>query len=80
MIFYTLGVTPAEPGYTVARVVPRLGGLQWAKGQVPTSHGLITVHATAEQVTVDSPVPIIVELPGQAPQSLSAGKHEVSAR
>jgi len=79
MIFYTLGVTPAEPGYTVARVAPRLGGLQWAKGQVPTPHGPITVHATSEQVTVDSPVPIIVELFGQAPQSLPAGKHEVSA-
>jgi alpha-L-rhamnosidase len=32
MIFYNLGVTPAEPGYTVARNAPRLGDLQWAEG------------------------------------------------
>ena len=79
MVFYTLGVTPAEPGYTVARVAPRLGGLQWAKGKVPTPHGLISVHATAEQVTVDSPVPVVVDLEGQAPQTLPAGHHEVKA-
>jgi alpha-L-rhamnosidase len=79
MVFYTLGVTPSTPGYTVARVAPRLGGLQWVKGKVPTPHGLITVHATAEQVTVDSPVPVVVELPNQAPQTLPAGHHEVKA-
>jgi hypothetical protein len=77
MVFYTLGVTPAEPGYTVARVAPRLGGLRWAKGKVPTPHGLITVSATGEKITVDSPVPLIVEPEGQAPQRLPAGHHEV---
>ncbi len=79
MIFYTLGVTPAEPGYTVARVAPRLGGLQWAKGRVPTPNGLIAVHATAELVTIDSPVPVILDLQGQAAQMLPAGRHEVKA-
>jgi alpha-L-rhamnosidase len=79
MVFYTLGVTPAEPGYSVARVAPRLGSLAWAKGKVPTPNDLITVHATAERVMVDSPVPVILELEGQAPQSLSAGKHELLA-
>lgn len=79
MVFYTLGVTPAEPGYTVARVAPRLGSLAWAKGKVPTPNGLITVHATAEQVTVDSPVPVILDLEGQPPQTLPAGCHEVKA-
>jgi hypothetical protein len=77
MVFYTLGVTPAEPGYTVARIAPRLGRLAWAKGSVPTPHGLITVHATAEQVMLDSPVPVVVDLEGQAPQTLPAGHHEV---
>jgi alpha-L-rhamnosidase len=79
MVFYTLGVTPAEPGYTVARVAPRLGGLQWTKGKVPTPHGLITVHATAERVTVDSPVPVLLDLEGQAPRTLPAGHHEVKS-
>lgn len=80
LIFYTLGVTPAEPGYTTARIAPRLGGLQWAEGKVPTPHGLISVRAEPGKVIVDSPVPLVVELPGQAAQSLPAGKHEVTAQ
>jgi alpha-L-rhamnosidase len=79
MVFYTLGVTPAKPGYTVARIAPRLGRLKWAKGKVPTPRGLISVQAEPGKVTVDSPVPVIVELPGRAPQSLPAGVHEVKA-
>ena len=79
MVFYTLGVTPAEPGYTVARIAPRLGRLAWAEGDVPTPHGLIHVRATATGVTVDSPVPVIIELPGKSAQALPAGKHDVSA-
>jgi len=79
MVFYTLGVTPAEPGYTVARIAPRLGSLAWAEGKVATPQGLITVHATAERVTVDSPVPFILDLEGQPPQTLPAGHHEVKA-
>ena len=79
MVFYTLGVTPAEPGYGVARVAPRLGDLTWAKGSVPTPHGLIHVDARAERVTVESPVPVIVELPGRAPQHLAAGTHTIHA-
>jgi hypothetical protein len=78
MIFYTLGVTPAEPGYTKARIAPRLGRLKSAKGSVPTPHGLISVEANADSVTVDSPVPIIVELIGQPPRPLEAGRHELS--
>jgi hypothetical protein len=79
MVFYTLGVTPAKPGYTVARIAPRLGHLKWAKGKVPTPHGLISVHAERGKVTIESPVPVIVDLPGRAPQSLPAGAHEVKA-
>jgi hypothetical protein len=78
VIFYTLGVTPAEPGYTTARIAPRLGQLTWAKGSVPTPHGLISVDVSAESVTVESPVPIIVELEGQPSRSLDAGRHELS--
>ncbi|KPV54222.1 hypothetical protein SE17_05105 [Kouleothrix aurantiaca] len=78
MIFYTLGVTPAEPGYARARIAPRLGQLSWAKGRVPTPHGLITVVANAHSVTVDSPVPVVVELDGQMPRTLAAGRYELS--
>ncbi|MCB0160648.1 MAG: hypothetical protein KDD83_21095, partial [Caldilineaceae bacterium] len=79
MIFYTLGVTPAEPGYGVAHIAPRLGDLAWAKGSVPTPHGLIHVDARAGGVTVTSPVPVVVDLPGRAPQHLAAGTHTINA-
>lgn len=80
MVFYTLGVTPAEPGYTAARIAPRLGGLAWAEGKVPTPHGLIAVRATEEQVTVDSPAPVVVDLEGQALKELPAGHHVIATR
>ena len=79
MIFYTLGVTPAEPGYTVARIAPRLGRLAWVEGKVPTPHGLISVRAEPGHVSINSPVPVIVDLPGQTPRSLPVGMHEVTA-
>jgi alpha-L-rhamnosidase len=78
LVFYTLGVTPAEPGYAAARIAPRLGSLAWAEGKVPTPHGLIRVRADKAGVTVDSPIPVIVDLPGKAPQRLPAGTHKVS--
>jgi len=77
MIFYTLGVTPAEPGYSVARIAPRLGGLAWAEGKAPTPHGLIWVRAERARVVVDSPVPVIVEMPGREARTLPAGRHDV---
>jgi alpha-L-rhamnosidase len=80
LIFYTLGVTPAEPGYTTARIAPRLGRLHWARGSVPTPHGLITVEVTADSVTVASPVPVVVELPGQPPRTLAVGRHQLPNR
>ena len=78
MVFYTLGVTPAEPGYTKARIAPRLGSLKWVRGKVPTPHGLIHVEVQPGSVKIDSPVPVLVDLPGQEIQSLRRGKHELS--
>ncbi len=77
MVFYTAGVFPAEPGYASARISPRLGGLAWVKASVPTPHGMITVHATADIGIVDSPVPFTLDLNGQEPQEFPAGHHEV---
>jgi alpha-L-rhamnosidase len=77
MVFYTLGVTPAEPGYTVARIAPRLGPLEWAKGKVPTPFGLIEVDVTGEKVMVDSPVPFVLELEGRPARRFEAGRHEL---
>ena len=78
MIFYTLGVTPAEPGYTKARIAPRLGNVAWAKGTIPTPHGLLTVSITADLLTINSPIPMVIELPGQTSRELGAGRHELS--
>jgi hypothetical protein len=39
----TLGVQPAKPGYETIRIQPRLSGLKWAKGEVATPRGLVTV-------------------------------------
>jgi len=78
MIFYTLGVTPAEPGYAKARIAPRLGALDWAKGAVPTPHGLITVSVNTNKVSVVSPVLVIVDLEGQQLQMLEAGQHTIA--
>ena len=78
MIFYTLGVTPAEPGYAKARIAPRLGRLAWARGTVPTPHGLLTVEVTANAVTVDSPMPIVLDFDDKPSHTLPAGRHELS--
>ncbi len=78
MVFYTLGVTPAEPGYSKARVAPRLGQLRWAKGHVPTPHGLLTVEVSNNTVIIDSPVPVVFDHGGQV-RELPAGRHELAA-
>ncbi|MCA9964033.1 MAG: alpha-L-rhamnosidase N-terminal domain-containing protein [Anaerolineales bacterium] len=78
MIFYTLGVMPAEPGYAKARIAPRLGNLEWAKGKIPTPHGVIEVAVTAVSLTINSPIPVIIELPGQSLRELGAGQHELA--
>jgi alpha-L-rhamnosidase len=52
-----LGVRPVEPGFRTAHVDPALGALSWARGAVPTPHGMIGVEAEPDVVRVDSPVP-----------------------
>ncbi|HEY1641124.1 MAG TPA: alpha-L-rhamnosidase N-terminal domain-containing protein [Streptosporangiaceae bacterium] len=76
LIWYTLGVTPAEPAYTTVRVAPRPGSLQWLTGTVPTPHGLVRVHVdtATRSVTVNSPVPIRFQSPGGAESDAPAGQ------
>ncbi|HWL33207.1 MAG TPA: alpha-L-rhamnosidase C-terminal domain-containing protein [Gaiellaceae bacterium] len=40
---FALGVRPTSPGYATFTVVPRAPGLEWARGEVWTPHGVITV-------------------------------------
>lgn len=77
LIFYTLGVTPNKPGYSEARIAPRLGSLDWAKGKVPTPFGIITVEVDQDGITVESPIPFVLNLEGKPEQPFSAGKHEI---
>jgi hypothetical protein len=45
---------------------------------VPTPQGLIRVHATADAVQIESPVPVVLDLEGQEQRELDAGSHEIS--
>lgn len=78
MLFYTLGITPAAPGYTAARIAPRLGSLSWAKGRVPTPHGLISVEVDQHGIQIDTPIPVRVELEGREAQELAPGRHSLT--
>ncbi len=42
---FVLGVRPLRPGYGETLIAPRLGGLKWARGQVPTPLGPVGVDA-----------------------------------
>ena len=75
LVWYVLGVTPAEPGYTSVQVAPRPGNLRQLTGSVPTPHGLVRVDVdtTARTVTVDSPVPVRFQSPGGKRDHAAAG-------
>lgn len=68
-----LGVTPAEPGFTVAAIEPALGDLDWAEGTVPTPHGTIDVRVDLRSIVVTSPVPIL-----HRGTHLDAGHHVIA--
>ncbi|RPJ51769.1 MAG: hypothetical protein EHM21_01890, partial [Chloroflexi bacterium] len=60
-----LGVRPAAPGFTMVDFFPNLGGLDWARGEVPTPHGPVRValHRFADgRVSSEIDVPPGVEL------------------
>lgn len=74
----TLGVTPAEPGFGVARVAPRLGPLTFARGALPTPAGLLRVDVSEAQVELESPVPVDLDLGDGKLRHLPAGAHRVA--
>lgn len=49
---YYLGVKPASPGYATYVVEPRLSGLQWMQGKVPTPDGDIEVYMNETEIRV----------------------------
>ncbi len=54
---HILGVSPASPGFGSVTIQPNLGDLSWARGTVPTPHGLIEVsHVRGEDDTIQTSV------------------------
>lgn len=49
---YYLGVTPTKPGYAAYTVEPRLGGLEWMEGAVPTPGGDITLRVSGKRIEI----------------------------
>ncbi len=49
---YYLGVKPTSPGYATYVIEPKLGGLQWMQGKVPTPKGEIDLYVSNMQVKV----------------------------
>ena len=77
LVVYVLGISPAEPGFTRARVAPRLGPVAEAAGAVPTPHGLIEVRVAGGQAEIDGPVPVLFVREDGSECVLEVGKHSV---
>jgi alpha-L-rhamnosidase len=80
LVWYVLGITPAEPGYRRVRVAPRLGWLRDCAGAVPTPHGLVEVSVSGSEAEIDSPVPAIVVHENGTQTELEAGHHRATIR
>jgi hypothetical protein len=76
LVWYVLGVTPAEPGYGTVQVAPRPGAIERVAGAVPTPHGLVRVEVEDGQVRVDSPVPVRFVSQSGEKSSAAAGHSE----
>lgn len=61
-----LGIKPTGAGFTTVSVRPDLVDLQWARGAMPTPHGLIKVDAhkkgSATEIAVDVPEGVVARL------------------
>ncbi|HWB22437.1 MAG TPA: alpha-L-rhamnosidase C-terminal domain-containing protein [Gaiellaceae bacterium] len=65
---YVLGVAPEAPGFSRVRIAPHPADIAWAKGDVPTPHGVVHVYwrygAEGDFVeTVRTPVPGTITVP-----------------
>jgi hypothetical protein len=73
-----LGVRPASPGYASFVAAPRLSGLAWARGDVPTPKGTLhfrwTISSLSTSVRVESPVPGTIIMPVTGRSVLLDGK------
>ncbi|HTV10069.1 MAG TPA: alpha-L-rhamnosidase C-terminal domain-containing protein [Candidatus Aquilonibacter sp.] len=63
-----LGIQPTGPGFDTVNIRPDLAGLEWARGAMPTPHGLIKVDVRKRGAATD----ISVDIPDGATAQLSA--------
>jgi alpha-L-rhamnosidase len=80
LVWYVLGIRPAEPGYRRVRVAPRLGRLHEAAAAVPTPHGWVEVSVTGSQAEIHSPVPVLVVHENGTETELEAGQRRATIR
>ena len=82
------GIDAAEPGFRKIRFAPVPGGdITWAKTSLLTRHGTAAIHwrrrrdgALAVELTVPPNTTATLELPGQSPRELQAGRHSFGFR
>jgi hypothetical protein len=79
LVQYTLGITPAEPGFGRVRIAPRLGDLDHVSGTVPTPAGMVRLEVDDRGLRVETPLPAVIEL-GPTQIDRPAGTHELPAR
>ncbi len=76
-----LGIEPIDPGWTLFRIEPHPGDLEWAKGTVSTSRGNIKVSWTRKggRFELSAGVPegtrAMITLPGKEPVSVGPGNY-----
>jgi hypothetical protein len=66
---YVLGIQPLTPGFGQVAIEPRLHGLRWARGIMPTPHGHITVEIDEHNARVTVPDGVVRRKKGQEPFS-----------
>lgn len=77
---HVLGVQPAKPGYAVVRIAPQLAGVTWARGDVPTPHGVVHCgwqikgKAFALRLQLPDGIPAEIEIPATGKLTVLAGK------
>jgi hypothetical protein len=71
---YLLGVTPIVAGFSEISIKPRLGGLKFVKGVVPTAKGPVRIELTEKTLKVETPATAVID-DGDFVLRLPAGKY-----
>ncbi len=74
---FIVGATPLSPGFGKARVAPQPGTLHRIRAKVPTAHGPIGIDIDGGRLSLETPVPTLVEWRGTSAE-VAPGRHEFS--